>query len=296
MNRAQVEHRRVARRAFPLAAALLGALALAAPSPAAVTPRTAALQIALRDRGLYAGAVDGVLGPATVRALLRLQARAKINHTGRLDPATRRALGRLGRHLPGTRTVTLGASGWDVSWLEFMLAKRGFDPGRIDGRFDRQTKAAALGFARFAGIADRCHAHPSLFQALRRSKDQHSPLRLGWPLDGPVTRSFGIHGARLKTGIEVGVPFGTAIAAAHDGRVIFAGHKSSLGLVVMLKHSRGVVTVYGHLARIDARLGDTIPEGALLGLVGKTGRTDVPSLYFEVRVRGAAIDPLSALR
>ena len=69
-----------------------------------------------------------------------------------------------------------------------------------------------------------------------------------------------------------------------------------LGLVVMLKHARGVTTVYGHLARIDVHLGDTIASGALIGLVGKTGRTTVPSLLFEVRVRGAAVDPLTALR
>jgi murein DD-endopeptidase MepM/ murein hydrolase activator NlpD len=284
----------VARRAFSLAAAVLAALGLAAASSAAA-PGTAALQIALRERGLYAGRLDGVLGQATVRALLELQRRAKIAETGRLNPATRRALGRLGRHLPGTRTVTVGASGWDVSWLEFMLAKRGFDPGRIDGRFDGNTKAAALAYARFAGIVDRCHAHPSLFRALRRSNNLSSPLRLEWPLDGPVTRSFGIHGARLRTGIELGVTFGTAIAAAHDGRVVYAGHKRTLGLVVMLKHSHGVATVYGHLARIDVHLGDAIEQGALIGLVGKTGRTSVPSLYFEVRLRGASVDPLSAL-
>lgn len=286
----------MARGAFSLAVAVTAALVLAAASSAAAAPGIAALQIALRDRGLYAGPLDGVLGPATVRAVVRLQRRSKIAETGRLNPTTRLALGRLGRHLPGTRTVTVGASGWDVSWLEFMLARHGFDPGRIDGRFDARTKAAALAYARFTGIADRCHAHPSLFRALRRPSNVSSPLRLEWPLDGPVTRQFGIHGARLRTGIELGVPFGTAIAAAHDGRVVYAGHKRTLGLVVMLKHSHGVVTVYGHLARVDVHLGDAIEEGSLIGLVGKTGRTTVPSLYFEVRVRGAAVDPLSALR
>jgi len=226
---------------------------------------------------------------------MRLQRSTGVAATGRLDRRTRLALGRLGRHLPGTRTVTVGSSGWDVSWLEFMLAKHGFDPGRIDGRFDRRTKLAAVGFDRFAGISDRCHAHPNLFKALRRTPTQRSPLRLVWPVQATVARGFGIQGARLYSGVKLAGGFGTAVASAAEGRVVFAGRKGSLGLVVELKHPHGVVTVYGHLGRIDVRLGDRVLRGALIGVLGKTGRTADPALYFEVRVRGAAVDPIRAL-
>ena len=285
----------VTRGAFTLTAAFTAALAVASPSLARGGPGIAALQIALRERGLYAGQLDGIRGPATVAALIKLQHRAGIAATGRLDRRTRLALGRLGRHLPGTRTVTVGSAGWDVSWLEFMLARHGFDPGRIDGRFDRRTKLAAAGFDRLAGIADRCHAHPSLFNALRRTPTQRSPLRLVWPVQGTVTQPFGIRGARLHAGVELAGGFGTAVASASEGRVVFAGRKGSLGLVLALKHPHGVVTVYGHLGRIDVRLGDRVLRGALIGVLGKTGRTADPALYFEVRVRGAAVDPLRAM-
>jgi septal ring factor EnvC (AmiA/AmiB activator) len=191
--------------------------------------------------------------------------------------------------------VTVGSTGWDVSWLEFMLAKRGFDPGTIDGRFTRQTKSAVVAFARFAGIEDRCHAHAPLFAALRRGHAPRPRLQLAWPVQGKLTRSFGIHGARLYPGVTLGGGFGTRVAAAAHGRVTYAAQSGPLGLVVMVKHRNGVVTVYGHLARIDVRPGDPVLGGALIGLVGETGKATQPGLYFEVRVRGASVDPLSAL-
>ena len=276
-----------------MAAVAAGALVVAA--PALASPGTGALQVALRAHGVYKGPLDGVRGPSTVDALRAFQQRQGLPTTGLLDRRTRLALGRLGRPLAGTRAITVGAMGWDVSWLEFMLAKRGFDPGAIDGRFTKQTKSAVVAFARFAGIEDRCHAHPPLFPALRRGHAPRPRLQLSWPVQGKVTRQFGIHGARLVPGVTLAAGFGTGVAAAADGRVIYAAQSGPLGLTVMLKHPRGVVTVYGHLARIDVRPGDPVLGGALIGLVGETGKATQPGLYFEVRVRGAAVDPLAAL-
>ena len=67
------------------------------------------------------------------------------------------------------------------------------------------------------------------------------------------------------------------------------------GNLVIVKGGGGVATMYAHLSRILAYKGETVTVGSLLGLVGKTGETTGPHLHFEVRVRGAAVDPLPAL-
>jgi murein DD-endopeptidase MepM/ murein hydrolase activator NlpD len=64
---------------------------------------------------------------------------------------------------------------------------------------------------------------------------------------------------------------------------------------VVVRHPDGVRTLYAHLSAIDVRVGDEVSGGALLGRVGATGDATGPHLHFEVRVGGAAIDPLTAL-
>src|SRR5688572_16777743 len=86
----------------------------------------AALQVALRSAGTYAGTVDGILGPATVAAVRKLQRRAQLPVDGIAGRLTRRALGRLGRHPYGSRPIRLGHVGWDVAALQFKLALHAF--------------------------------------------------------------------------------------------------------------------------------------------------------------------------
>jgi murein DD-endopeptidase MepM/ murein hydrolase activator NlpD len=64
---------------------------------------------------------------------------------------------------------------------------------------------------------------------------------------------------------------------------------------VTIAHSNGVRSMYAHLSRIDVRVGERIAAGSPIGLVGATGHASGPHLHFELRLRGAAIDPLTAL-
>jgi hypothetical protein len=137
-----------------LLCALLLALAAAAPcvASAQTNPQVAGLQVALRAFGLYEGPIDGVAGPATVSGLKRFQRRAGLAPDGAPGPATRRALGPLGRPLFGRRTLHRGLFGWDVSVLQFLLARRGaLVP--IDGYFDRRTELALRRFQRRRHLA-----------------------------------------------------------------------------------------------------------------------------------------------
>src|SRR4051794_10582930 len=93
---------------FAVVALVLAALALAPPALASRNAGIAALQVALRARGLYAGTISGVKDSATPRAVKRLQGRAGLPADGVVGPKTRRALGSYGRHLFGTRTLKKG--------------------------------------------------------------------------------------------------------------------------------------------------------------------------------------------
>jgi hypothetical protein len=155
------------RRGVVIAVALAALVALPA-AEAAPSPRVAAAQVALRERGLYPGPVDGIAGPLTRRAVLRFQAGRGLVADGRIGPQTRRALGVLGVPLLGRRELWAGRVGWDVSSLEFRLRRFGLPAGALDGRFDTRTAAALRRFQRARGLAADGIAGPQTFRALLR--------------------------------------------------------------------------------------------------------------------------------
>src|SRR4051812_47597279 len=137
----------------------------------AARPQVAALQVALRARGLYAGPIDAVYGPASSRSLRRSQRRVGLHVDGRAGPATRRALGPLGRPGLGTRTLRRGALGWDVSVVQFLLAERGAVLP-INGFFGVRTEHALRRFQRTHGlVADGIAGRRSLGALLAHPAD-----------------------------------------------------------------------------------------------------------------------------
>jgi murein DD-endopeptidase MepM/ murein hydrolase activator NlpD len=68
------------------------------------------------------------------------------------------------------------------------------------------------------------------------------------------------------------------------------------GNLVTIANASGVRTMYAHLSRISVGVGQRVATGAQVGLVGATGDATGPHLHFEIRVRGAAVDPLPTLR
>jgi hypothetical protein len=152
-------------RRLAIVSAALAALA-APPADAAISPRVAAAQVALRAAGLYAGTVDGIAGPLTRRAVVRFQKRRGLVADGKVGASTRRALGALGRPLLGRRELWIGRVGWDVSSLEFRLRSAGLRVGAVDGRFDRRTDAALRRFQRANGLAADGIAGPQTLRAL----------------------------------------------------------------------------------------------------------------------------------
>ncbi len=156
------------RRNVVIVVAVVIALASAAPAVAAQSASVAALQVALRSRGYYAGAVDGISGPMTRDALLRFQRKQGIRATGKVGMATRCKLGKLGTPLLGQRQLQSGRIGWDVTSLEFRLRAFGLPAKRVDGRFDAATAAALRRFQRARGLTTDGIAGAKTFRALVR--------------------------------------------------------------------------------------------------------------------------------
>ena len=206
---------------FAVLVLVLAGLVLAPPAVASRNAGIAALQVALRARGLYAGTIDGVKGRATTQAVKRFQGRAGL-------PAD--------------------------------------------------------------GVA-----RASTFAALRQPPATCS-LPLAWPIDAPIGDPFGPRGNRFHAGIDLLAPRGTPIRAAAPGRVVLVGYAAGgWGKLVVIAHTGGVKTMYAHLSKVIARRGQSVVTGTRIGLVGATGDASGPHLHFEVRLRGAAVDPLTAL-
>src|SRR5205807_1507753 len=128
-----------------VAAAFVALVRPGTASAARVDPQVAGLQVALRAYALYGGPIDGIAGPKTRRGVEGFQQRAGLTVDGKAGRATRRALGPLGRPLFGKRTLRRGSFGWDVSVLQFLLARRGaLVP--IDGYYDARTERAVKRF------------------------------------------------------------------------------------------------------------------------------------------------------
>ena len=278
------------------AATILVFLLLAPSAFAAGDPEIAALQVGLRQKGLYAGTVDGVLGEGTGRALKKLQQRAGLVVDGVPGSQTKTALGRYGRRSPlGNRALVAGMRGWDVAALQFSLAWHGFPSGNLDGRFGPSTGRALRKFQRWARIQPDGRAGASTIAALKAPLPT-CPVRLAAPVAGPYTDLFGPRGNRFHAGLDYPARRGTPVSASAAGRVVFAGWSTGgWGFLVTVDHGGGVRTLYAHLSRVSVRVGQRVATGQRVGRVGSSGKSSGPHLHFEVRLRGAAVDPLSGL-
>jgi peptidoglycan hydrolase-like protein with peptidoglycan-binding domain len=272
----------------------IAALGVASTAWAAGDPATAALQVALRRHGVYAGPVDGLDGAATTTAVRALQSEHGLAADGIAGPKTDRLLGHFARRELGTRLLGRGNIGWDVAELQFALAWHGFPSGVFNGRFGAHLEGALRRFQRFARLPVDGRAGAGTVAALRAPLPRAS-IALAWPIVAPVGDLYGPRGNRFHAGIDLVADTGEPVHTAAAGRVTWVGYRDGWGLLVTVAHENGVRTLYAHLSKASVELGQTVAAGAVVGTVGATGHATGPHLHFEVRVGGAAIDPLAAL-
>ncbi len=131
---------------------------------------------------------------------------------------------------------------------------------------------------------------------LPRTPRKAQKAALKWPIiRGRLTSPFGLRRMNCHNGIDIAAPRGTPVRAADSGKVVFSGIQNGYGKVVIIRHSKGVLTLYAHLQRIHVKENQRVRRGQRIARVGSTGRSTGPHLHFEVRENGKARDPMSFL-
>ena len=102
-----------------------------------------------------------------------------------------------------------------------------------------------------------------------------------------------LHRAKFHKGLDLAAPEGMKVVAALPGTVISAGYDTGYGNNVLIQHSGGLQTRYGHLGSVNVKAGDVVDSTAVLGTVGNTGRSTGAHLHFEVTRMGKPVDPLT---
>jgi murein DD-endopeptidase MepM/ murein hydrolase activator NlpD len=160
-------------------------------------------------------------------------------------------------------------------------------------RVPREKGAATGDFVRAVAVRARPPSAP-----LRYEPGATEPAH--WPLDLPgfLTRGQVRPGdpAEAHPGIDIAVPAGTPVRAAGGGVVEAAGTDLAYGLFVLLRHSSGYETMYGHASRLLVREGDSVQAGQVIALSGNSGRSTAPHLHFEIRREGKSLDPLTVVK
>jgi len=115
-----------------------------------------------------------------------------------------------------------------------------------------------------------------------------------WPVRGRIEHRFGesMQGELRWKGLVVDAPEGTEVKAIADGRVLMADWLQGYGLVVVLEHGKGDMSLYGYNQSALVSVGAQVKAGQPIALVGTSGGRGTPSLYFEIRRQGQAVNPL----
>jgi murein DD-endopeptidase MepM/ murein hydrolase activator NlpD len=121
----------------------------------------------------------------------------------------------------------------------------------------------------------------------------------GLPVSGYVTDGFGMRrnpfsgeGREVHEGLDIAVDFGTPVTATADGLVIYASPHAGYGNLVIVYHSNGITTRYGHLSRITVEAGQRVSRSDQVGNAGSTGRSTGPHVHYEIRENDQSVDPL----
>ena len=138
-------------------------------------------------------------------------------------------------------------------------------------------------------------------QSVQQEHPGLSEVPMVWPSSGVVTSRFGwrthpIFGTReFHTGVDIAARGGSPVLAAREGVVLFVGWRVGSGRIIVVSHGDGLETAYSHLSKATVQIGERVTEGQVIGLVGSTGWSTGPHLFFEIRRNGVPQNPLHYL-
>jgi murein hydrolase activator len=118
--------------------------------------------------------------------------------------------------------------------------------------------------------------------------------RLNWPVAGRLAHRFGepLVGKRLPAqGDLIAAPMGTAVKVISWGRVVYADWLPRFGLLVIVDHGAGYMSIYAHNQSLYTQVGDWVHPGQVIATLGDSGGQEQPALYFEIRHRNLPLNP-----
>jgi septal ring factor EnvC (AmiA/AmiB activator) len=117
--------------------------------------------------------------------------------------------------------------------------------------------------------------------------------KLTWPVKGRLLRSFGSkkQGYLKWKGVLLGAPIGRQVQTIHNGTVLFSDWLKGYGLLTVIDHGNGYMSLYAHNQTLLKSVGDQVETGEPIALVGQSGGQDQAGLYFEIRHQGKAVNP-----
>ncbi|MCA1562762.1 MAG: M23 family metallopeptidase [Acidobacteria bacterium] len=122
-----------------------------------------------------------------------------------------------------------------------------------------------------------------------------------WPVAGWLSSAYGTRrdpftgSADFHPGLDISADHGEPVHATADGVVSSAGQNGAYGNLVVIDHSYGIITRYGHLSRFTVSGGQRVRRGDVIGHVGSTGRSTSPHLHYEILTNGTLTNPLKLL-
>ena len=123
-------------------------------------------------------------------------------------------------------------------------------------------------------------------------------ISLNRPVSGIISSRFGVRSSirsSAHTGLDIATSTGTPVAAAASGTVTFSVFLGSYGNLLVITHSNGIQTYYGHCNKLYVSAGQSVSAGQTVAAVGSTGNSTGPHLHFEIRSNGVALNPQNYL-
>jgi septal ring factor EnvC (AmiA/AmiB activator) len=183
------------------------------------------------------------------------------------------------------------ALGSDVAGLKKLLAQLRAAAARAEA----ERKAAAERAAREAREA-KAAGKPAPPRAAPTVVPAGPALRVGglnWPLSGNLLAGYGgkLPDGGRSSGLLIGAPAGTPVKAVADGTVVFADWMNGYGLILIIDHGNGYMSLYAHNEALLRDAGDRVKRGDAVASTGNSGSAGPVGLYFELRRNGDPVDP-----
>jgi septal ring factor EnvC (AmiA/AmiB activator) len=185
------------------------------------------------------------------------------------------------------------ALGSDVAGLKKLLSQLRAAAARAEAA-RRATAERAAREAREAGKSGHPRPKPPLIA-------NATPIRvggLGWPLSGNLLAGYGANlpDGGTSSGLLIGAPTGATVKAVANGKVVFADWMNGYGLILIIDHGNGYMSLYAHNEALLRDAGDDVKRGDAVASVGSSGGAGPPALYFELRRNGDPVNPNSWLQ